>query len=146
MSYTPPKLPTTPDDALAALKSLTAHSAHLHFAIAGRQFDAISFEGTEEISSVYSATLWVLAELNEAWLGQPAVVTLTDASGNVRTLAGIVTYQRDRGLNARKQSRVEILLRPRLWVLTQSTDNRVIQGLNNISTRDCLRAFKPRSR
>ena len=126
MSLTPPQLPT---NTAAALKTLAAHSAHLHFTIAGKKFDAISFEGLENISTPFSATLWVLAELDEAWLGQPAVVTLTDASGNVRTLAGIVTYQRDRGLNARKQSRVEILLRPRLWVLTQSTDNRVIQGL-----------------
>ena len=112
-----------------AVSALTANAAHLTFAIAGQKHDAISFDGTEEISTPFSATLYVLAEMDEQWLGKPGVVTLTDASGNERTLAGIVTYQRDRGLNARNQSRVEILLRPRLWVLTQSTDNRVIQGL-----------------
>ena len=129
MTFSTPQLPEDPDDALTALKTLAAHSAHLHFAIAGNQFDAISFEGSESISTPFSATLWVLAQLDEAWLGQPAVVALTDASGNVRTLAGVVTYQRERGHNARKQSRVEVKLQPRLWLLSQTRDNRVIQGL-----------------
>ena len=57
-------------------------------------------------------------------------MTLTDASGHERTLAGIVTAQRDRGLNAKGQSRVEVMLRPRLWTLSLSRDNRVFQGLS----------------
>ncbi len=130
MSFTLPKLPAPPSDALSAFTSLAAHSAHLHFAIAGQKYDAISFEGSEAISSPFSATLLVLAELDDAWLGQPAVVILIDASGNERTLAGIVSYQRERGLNARKQSRVEVKLQPRLWLLSQSRDNRVIQGFS----------------
>jgi len=129
MDLPTPQLPSNPDDTLSALKALAAHSAHLHFSIAGQKHDAISFEGSEALSTPFSATLLVLAELDEAWLGQPGVVTLTDASGNVRTLAGVVTYQRDRGHNARKQSRVEIRLQPRLALLAQSRDNRVIQGL-----------------
>ena len=125
-----PQLPTNADEAFSALKSLAAHSAHLHLTIAGQKHDAISFEGSEAISSTFSATLYVLAELDSSWLGQPGLVTLTDASGHERTLAGIVTYQRDRGLNARKQSRVEVKLQPRLALLAQSRDNRVIQGLS----------------
>ena len=129
MDLPTPNIPANADEALSALKSLAASSAHLNFTIAGKKFDAISFEGTETISSVFSATLYVLAALDDSWLGQPAVVTLTDASGNERTLAGIVTAQRDRGMNARKQSRVEVTIRPRLWLLSQTTDNRVLQGL-----------------
>ena len=117
MSLSIPKFPTTPGEAISALKSLTANAAHLTFTIAGQKHDAISFDGTEEISAPFSATLYVLAELDAGWLGQPGVVTLTDASGNERTMAGIVTYQRDRGLNAKNQSRVEVTLRLRLWVL-----------------------------
>ncbi|MDO8989478.1 MAG: type VI secretion system tip protein TssI/VgrG [Sideroxyarcus sp.] len=123
------QLPTDPATALSAIKSLAANSARLRFTITGQSHDAISFDGTEGISTPFSATLYVLAELNSAWLGQPGVVTLTDSSCHERTLAGIVTQQRDRGLNANKQPRVEILLRPRLWELSQSTDNRVFQGL-----------------
>jgi type VI secretion system secreted protein VgrG len=114
----------------AATKTLPANSAHLRFAIAGNSYDAISFDGTEAISTPFSATLYVLVQLDSAWLGQPGLVTLTDSSGHERTLAGIVAYQRDRGLNANKQARVEILLRPRLWALSQTRDNRVFQGLS----------------
>jgi type VI secretion system secreted protein VgrG len=130
MSLPDPQLPSNPAEALSALKALTANSAHLRFAIAGQSHDAISFDGTEGISTPFSATLYVLAQLDSSWLGQSGVVTLTDSSGNERSLAGIVAYQQDRGLNANKQSRVEILLRPRLWVLSQSSDNRVFQGLS----------------
>ena len=88
------------------------------------------FEGVEAISTPFSATLLVLADPDPSWLGQPGVVTLTDLSGHERTLAGIVTDLRDRGLNARHQSRVEVQLRPRLWSLSLSRDNRVFQGLS----------------
>jgi len=130
MSMPAPQIPSNAAEATAAIKSHTANSAHLRFAIAGQSHDAISFDGTEGISTTFSATLYVLAQLDSAWLGQPGVVTITDSSGNERTLAGIVAYQRDRGLNAKNQARVEILLRPRLWVLSQSSDNRVFQGLS----------------
>ena len=125
-----PQLPEDASDAFKALQTLTGNSAHLKFAIAGQAYDAISFDGTEALSDIFSATLYVLADMDETWLGKPALVTLTDASGNERTLAGIVTYQRDRGWNANKQARVEILLRPRLWVLSQSVDSRIFQGLS----------------
>jgi type VI secretion system secreted protein VgrG len=130
MSFSMPALPSNSPEALTALKSLASNSAHLRFSIAGQNHDAMSFDGTEGISTTFSATLYVLAELDSGWLGQPGLVTLTDASGHERTLAGIVAHQRDRGLNANHQSRVEILLRPRLWVLSQTTDNRVFQGLS----------------
>jgi len=126
----PLPLPAVATEALSALQSLTAHSAHLRFTIAGQSYDAISFDGTEAISTPFSASLYILAELDSSWLGQPGVVTLTDSSNHERTLAGIVTYQRDRGLNAKHQARVEILLRPRLWALSLSRDNRVFQGLS----------------
>ena len=130
MPLSPPQLSSGFGAGHAVLQSLAAHSAHLRFTLAGQQYDAISFDGSEGISTPFSATLYVLAQLDSAWLGQPGLVTLTDASGHERTLAGIVAYQRDRGLNAKHQSRVEILLRPRLWILTQTTDNRVFQGLS----------------
>jgi type VI secretion system secreted protein VgrG len=130
MSLPLPAVATIPTDSLTALKTITANSAHLRFAIAGKSYDAISFDGTEAISTPFSATMYVLAELDSAWLGQPGVATLTDSSNHERTLAGIVTYQRDRGLNAKNQSRVEVMLRPRLWELSLSRDNRVFQGLS----------------
>jgi type VI secretion system secreted protein VgrG len=130
MSLPSPQIPTSPTDAATALKSLTADSAHLRFAIAGQNHDAISFEGTEGISTPFSATLYILAKMDAAWLGQPGAVTITDSSGNERTLAGIVTHLQDRGLNAKNQPRVEIELRPRLWELSLSSDNRVFQGLS----------------
>jgi len=130
MSLPLPAVATIPTDSLTALRTIAANSAHLRFAIAGKSYDAISFDGTEAISTPFSATLYVLAELDSAWLGQPGVATLTDSSNHERTLAGIVTYQRDRGLNAKNQSRVEVMLRPRLWELSLSTDNRVFQGLS----------------
>jgi hypothetical protein len=59
----------------------------------------------------------------------PAIATiLSDSSDHEHTLAGIVAYQRDRGLKAKIQSRVEVMLRPLLWELPLSTDNRVFQG------------------
>ena len=61
---------------------------------------------------------------------QAFIPSITDSSGNERALAGIVAYQQDRGLNAKSQARVEIELRPRLWELSQSSDNRVFQGLS----------------
>ncbi|MDO8989133.1 MAG: type VI secretion system tip protein TssI/VgrG [Sideroxyarcus sp.] len=130
MSLPLPTVASASADAITALKSIAANSAHLRFAIAGKSYDAISFDGGEALSTPFSATLYVLADLDSAWLGQPGVVTLTDSSNHERTLAGIVARQFDRGLNAKKQSRVEIQLRPRLWVLTQTTDNRVFQGLS----------------
>ena len=68
-----PQLPTTASEALKILKELTANSAHLKFAIGEHAYDAISFEGTEAISEVSSATLYVLAEMDEEWLGQPGL-------------------------------------------------------------------------
>jgi hypothetical protein len=101
MSFSmPSQLPANPAAALSTLQSLAAHSAHLRFSIAGKSHDAISFDGSEGISTPFSATLYVLAQLDSSWLGQSGVVTLTDSSGHERTLAGIVAYQRDRGLNA----------------------------------------------
>jgi uncharacterized protein involved in type VI secretion and phage assembly len=45
---------------------------------------------------------------------------LTDTSGHERTLAGIVTQQRDCGLNAKNQPRVEVKSHPRLWMLSKT--------------------------
>jgi hypothetical protein len=59
-------LHATPAKALAAAKPLTASSAHLHSAIAGQRFDAISFEGTVAMSIPFSATLYVMADLDSA--------------------------------------------------------------------------------
>ena len=90
-----PQLPSNPAEILSALQSLTA-SAHLKFAIAGNSFDAISFDGNEAISHCFTAKLYVLVDwgiftgIGASWLGQPGLVTLTDVSGNERTLAGLV--------------------------------------------------------
>jgi type VI secretion system secreted protein VgrG len=130
MSLSLPAVATIPTDSLTALKSITANSAHLRFAIAGKIYDAISFDGSETISKPFSATLYVLADLDPAWLGQPGVATLTDSSNHERTLAGIIVFQQYRGLNAKNQSRIEVMLRPRLWELSLSNDNRVFQSLS----------------
>ena len=130
-----PQLPSNPAEILSALQSLTA-SAHLKFAIAGKSFDAISFDGNEAISHCFTAKLYVLVDwdiftgIDASWLGQPGLVTLTDVSGNERTLAGLVFAYRERGTNSRNQMRLEVTLRPRLWELEQSRDNRVFQGLS----------------
>ena len=65
-----------------------------------------------------------------AWLSQPATVSLTDAAGNSRTLAGLVFATRERNRNAREQMRLEVTLRPRLAELEYSEDNRIYQALS----------------
>ena len=74
MSLPAQQIPSTPAEAASAIKALTANSAHLRFAIAGQSHDAISFDGTEGISTTFSATLYVLAQLDSAWLGQPGEI------------------------------------------------------------------------
>lgn len=68
-------LPIDSAELLATAKSLTASTAHLHFSIASQSHDAISFEGTEAISTPFSATLYVLAEPDSAWLGRGGLET-----------------------------------------------------------------------
>ena len=65
-----------------------------------------------------------------AWLSQPATVSLSDAAGNSRTLAGLVFATRERNRNAREQMRLEVTLRPRLAELEYSEDNRIYQALS----------------
>ena len=60
-----PQLPEDASDAFKALQTLTGNSAHLKFVIAGQAYDAISFEGTEALSEVFSATLYVLADMDD---------------------------------------------------------------------------------
>ncbi len=134
MPLTNPQFTTDTTQALNAAKA-RANSAHLSFTILGKSYDSLAFESTEAISSAFEASVLILADpdtnrLDENWLGKQAVVTLIDASGHERKLAGIVGNQSEQGWNAKKQLRIKVALRPRLWILTQSRDNRVFQNLS----------------
>ncbi len=103
---------------------------------------AIAFSGVEDLSTLFRFTL-SMASTNTAitadqLLGKPLTVKIARPEGDPRCINGIVTSfaAADRMVDGMR--RYDVILEPKLWLLTRTTDSRIFQNQTVVQITETL--------